>query len=459
MKMFLIFLFSLVMLLCGCSPVETAGGVSEETNSVSGVLVAADGNFARNVVIHARHSAKSDQLFVDTTDENGAFGFSIKEYGEYVLSSHKAGQAIYETFVYTGSDLKMSSKMTTVKTIQGNLVLDGVSSPEDAKVGIPGTDWVSSVKPTGYFVLSNLPLGTYNLTVSSPDRERFDDAEYTLVLEGDSYWLNGPLPRGIVHSEPVDVSVNSKGVSYNGVSEITLPMIDVDYKIQYVWTMDSVLALPSDSGTGYYLLDDMGHETETVFLYEPEFTEGVDGKAIRFVASDYAAVDTSGFLDVDSLTELSIEGFFKFNNPEAFAVGEFQKNILSKRGDDYIEEMIGVSLISGKCGAVEPRLAFYSVNVNNPTCGYMAVSQRAVPAGEWIYVVLTWRRGIAKIYQNGVLTGRIDTGLRWMENISKPLYIGGDGLDFEMDDVRFGFKEISSAEVLYRYYKRLGGQL
>lgn len=113
MKMFLIFLFSLVMLLCGCSPVETAGGVSEETNSVSGVLVAADGNFARNVVIHARHSAKSDQLFVDTTDENGAFGFSIKEYGEYVLSSHKAGQAIYETFVYTGSDLKMSSKMTT----------------------------------------------------------------------------------------------------------------------------------------------------------------------------------------------------------------------------------------------------------------------------------------------------------------------------------------------------------
>ena len=110
--MFLLALSAFALLLCaGCSNDDVAGGVSEETNTIAGVLTDRVGHPVASAMVYCK-SVDVDTLETsDETDSKGRFSLPVKRYGSYGISATVDSLAYYQVVEYAGKDVEIQSEL------------------------------------------------------------------------------------------------------------------------------------------------------------------------------------------------------------------------------------------------------------------------------------------------------------------------------------------------------------
>lgn len=439
---------ALLLGVFGCSEDrDVAGGVSEETNTVAGILTGIDGVPVKGMAVSARHASIDTLVFTDTTTEKGEFAFPILRQGVYGLSASADSVALYNTFTYEGKPLDIEASLRKTGNVKSRIVLNDDADIFGAEIYIPGSSWKAISDSNGSFSLEHVPLGDYSVMVKSPDPVRYLDAQFALGLKKDGFSLKGPVPA------EMDVA----SLEIDGDSVAALPL-SAEYGLLSWWPMDYVSSQMGDTVT----TDARGRVGSSKLYGGAELSKGLSGKSVHFVGAGQFGVIEEDRGILDSLTEMTLEILVKFDSISP-KKGTYQKNVMGKLGfgSEEDRDVFSLALVNGICGAEKPSLAFFMADGSGEAfeCDNAVVSKADLVEKEWMHVVVTWKDGSIRIYQNSELTGSKDIGVKMLMPSDEPIFFGKEELDFELDDVRLGARAITSADVLYRYYQKTGGKL
>ena len=179
--------------LVACSD-KVAGGVSEETNTVAGLLAGPDGRPAASVVVYVKDYETNEVAFTDTTDSQGRFGMPVQKAGKYGISGQVDSLAFYGTFVYEGDTLALNAELTETTDITGTLNLRPDSGAVGVTVSIPGSIWSTVSDASGRFTLKGVPSGTMPVAAKSPAQSIYQDAYFMALVKKGSVVFRGPVP-------------------------------------------------------------------------------------------------------------------------------------------------------------------------------------------------------------------------------------------------------------------------
>ncbi len=463
-----------VLLLCyfaACSKSgdEIAGGVSEETNTLAGIVVDASGKGVAGVPVLALHYAIDTLRFVDTTDSEGKFGLPLSRQGQYGVSAFTDSSAYYETVNYVGEKLNVSARLSTVGDVAGILNLRPDTNAVSVYVGIPGTDWGVETDSSGAFELEGVPVGVLPLYAKSPDPIRFNDAVYVVsVSEKSKAKFRGPIPTGLFElfaGETNDVdAVNGVADVEDLVSHVSAVSPEVlqfplstEYGLRSWWSMD-YLSVSGKSGT----MSDVRGWTEGMVVYgDASLVDGVDNKAVALNgAKQYGVVENDRGL-LDSANAFTLEAWVRVDSILSDE-DSYRKNIVGKVGfgSEGDKDVFSLALVDGECGAKSARFAFFIADGagDSLSCSNAVVADESVEYGMWVYVTAVWDGESLSLYQDGKLSAEKTVSVNQIDVSSEPIFFGKEAINLKLDDVRFGVKAITGADVLYRYYLKGGAK-
>lgn len=449
---------SLLGLAAACST-DVAGGVSEETNTVAGVLVDVKGEVLSGVAVTARHMLVDTLAYTDTTDGAGKFAFPLSHQGVYGLSAESDSTALYKTIRYVGQKVEsLSLEMKETVSFEGRMVLDSSLVGKGIVAYLPGTSWYAETDSEGVFQFKNVPVGDYAIVVKSPDPIRYMDAAFVLKAGKKGIALSGPLSSNndnvFVDGKDslvknLELASGSKGV------EVQLPL-STEYGLVSWWSMDYLTA----SGNQRILGDARGRADGILLYGDAQIEESAFGKALSLNGADQFGVVENDNGALDSADQFTIELLLKLDS--ANSDSSYRKNIMGKLGfgskDDH--DVFSLALVEGGCGTQEPRLAFFLADGSGDSlsCENAAVSRDDVEFGSWQHLVIVFESGMIKMYSNGTLVAEKKTDIEVLQPSDEPIFFGKENLNLMLDDVRLGKKAITSADVLYRYNLK-GGAL
>lgn len=432
---------------------EVAGGVSEETNTLAGILTDSKGRNLSGVAVVARHMVEDSLVYADTTDEKGRFAFPLHRQGGYGISANVDPLAFYRTVEFLGKKVDLEVELTETTSFEGRVQLDSDLVQSNVLVTLPGTPWVSEADSAGNFSFDDIPVGTYSIVVKSPDPVRYLNAAYILDAGEKSSVIAGPLPANgrFVYGE--DSSFSGIRLDRDGSSVIQLPL-STEYGMLSWWAMDYSVA----AGKQQTIRDARGRADAIVLYGGVELVEGISGKALDLKGADQFGVVESDNGALSGASELTLELLLQMDSVETSK--SFRKNIVGKVGfgSDDDHDVFSLALINDECGAEEPRLAFFLADGSGDslTCKNAVVSAESFEFGSWMHVVVVFESGVIKMYKNGSLDAESEVTVTTIQKSDEPIFFGKENLNLKLDDVRLGEKAITSADVLYRYYLRGG---
>lgn len=460
-------------ILSACSPNETAGGFSEETNTVAGILLDEKGNPQANVRVFASHTKAGISDIVDTTDSDGKFELALVREGTYGLSATKNKKAMYKLINYMGQSMNIKTSLVSTTSISGTVMLRSDTSANEVYVSIPGSPWESKTSDEGSFKFKSVPQGTYPVLAKSPDPIHFVDAFYVGTFQDGKASFAGPYPTeqmenimSKVDSAIVaqDTSENDSSLLYvgNNVAEFSKKMtmpISPEYSLQCWWPLDFL----SEGTAGTKLSSDARGRTDgAVFYGAPELSDGASRNAIVLNGASQYGIVENDHNALDSATEFTLEAWVNFNKLPKDSV--YRKNIVGKLGFGAIadQDVFSLSLVKGECNTKDARLAFFIAEGSGSEGDTLscdnAVLSDAVSTKEWIYVSAVWDGSSLAMYIDGKLVQTAKTSVKKIYPSSEPIIFGKENLNLKLDDVRLSKKAVQEADVLYRYYQK-GGAL
>ena len=153
-----------------------AGGSSEETNTIAGIVTLPNGDVAVRVAVEAQAISGSDStVYSDTTGETGEYSISIKQKGVYGLSAIANDFAFYDTVSVSGKAISRNAKLVHTGSISGTVYLRTNEPAKGATVSIAGSPWKTFADEDGSFTLFAVPLGEHGGFFQSQHRQRFLD--------------------------------------------------------------------------------------------------------------------------------------------------------------------------------------------------------------------------------------------------------------------------------------------
>ena len=165
--------FALVLWV-GCSNNEVAGGVSEETNTIAGVLVDKKGSPVVSAMVYCKSVDVDTLESSDETNSKGEFSLPVKRSGSYGISATVDSLAYYEVVEFKGKDVDLKSvALKETADFKGRVVLREDSSAAGIVVRVPGSSWVAKTDSLGFYKLDGMPVGKANLLVVPTDLTRF----------------------------------------------------------------------------------------------------------------------------------------------------------------------------------------------------------------------------------------------------------------------------------------------
>ena len=436
-------------IFAACSA-EVAGGTSEETNTVAGVLTNRSGKALSGVVVSARlaNSVSDTSVYADTTDSDGRFALKPATYGEYGISAVTDSSAFYTITEYVGKPVNVSGKLYATDSISGTIYLRPDSAASGAVVRIPGSEWSAVADSLGHFELKNIPGGEYFVTVTSPSPSYVMNSYYRVSIpvdSGESIVDSSTKASGPVASAELDSSANKfMSVVQSGISWV-LPL-SPEYAVKGYWTMDYL----ADANT----FNDVRGFTGVATLYGGSLVTGRDGggKALSLSGPDEFAVIENDNGVIDSATALTVEAWVNVKDlMDSDSV--YEKNIFGKLGFSDTS-VFSLAVIKGKCGVTEPSFAFFLAGGTGDSlsCASAAVDTVPVVTNEWIYLVAVWNGSTVALYRNGALEMRTETSVsRLSAPASVSVYFGKENLSVLVDDVRWSTTALTSDDVFYRY--------
>lgn len=437
------------LLLCflsfwaACSEERFAGGVSEETNTLAGVLENSSG-MASGVSVLARSLSTSFEVTC-VSDSSGRFRMDLP-YGIYALSATEKNSSFYELVRISGEDVEISAKLLKGFDISVRVLFADSSSAEGVVVSLPGTNVKSTVGENGVLEFENLPRGNYVLNLKSPSTTEFENVYYRI---SDSLFY-GPYPDGI----PLD-SLSSLEISSRQTQDSVwiLPFATERNLLGY-WNFNR-----SDSISQRVSIANVREKELPFFVYgNTEFVSGVENKSL-------ALKDSTGFavLEMDS-------GIF--NRTQTFSVEtwvrlkdipvekEYRKNIVGKVGfgGNTDNSVFSLALIQGVCSVTAPSLAFFVADGEGKdfNCENAVIDSSFIDTFEWVHVVASFDKGTLKLFRNGFLMAKKETSVFEIGNSIESIYIGKETLLLDIDALRFYREPIDETGAFIRFYKHGG---
>ena len=199
--------------LVACSD-KVAGGVSEETNTVAGLLATPEGRPVASVVVYLSDYETNEVAFVDTTDSEGRFGMPVKNKGKYGISGHSDSLAFYKTFEFKGDSISLEPELKEATDLTGTLTLRPDSDAVGIAVSIPGSIWSTVSDASGKFTLEKVPSGVVPVAAKSPDLQSYENACFLALVKEGSVVFRGPVPIEKIEAFSEFVVTNAKQVGF-----------------------------------------------------------------------------------------------------------------------------------------------------------------------------------------------------------------------------------------------------
>lgn len=475
-------LYSIVLLvvlaicaLVACAPEETAGGYSEETNTLAGILVNEKGEPQANVRVFARHTKANISDLVDTTDSEGKFEMQLVRQGIYGLSATKGKKAMYKMVGFYGQNVKVDAKLVSTTDVSGEIFLREDTVATDVNVAIPGSPWDTRASSKGKFSFQKVPEGIYPVVAKSPDPIRFKDAFYVAEFNDGKASFKGPYPTDlmdVVMAKATSDTLLVDSLEENDTTDIVLASasddttlmfpVSPDYSLLCRWPMDYLAENKEIAGTK--VTSDARGRADDIFFFSDsvELTDGVSVNAVELNgAEEFGVVESDGGA-LDNATAITLESWVSIEKwPKDKA---YRMNIIGKLGfgqnTDTEQSVFSLSLIKGECGAEKPSLAFFVAGGDmGDTLGCESVVMSSdIVTDEWMYVTAVWDAGNLALYVNGQLLETAKTSVKLINPSAEPIIFGKENLNLKLDDVRLSNKAVNYVDVLYRYYLK-GGAL
>jgi len=450
-----------------CTETNVAGGVSEETNTLAGVIHDASGKAAARTRVCARHYDVDTLVLADTTDENGNFALPLKRQGKYGLTAETDSSAYYETINYEGSEITVEGKLTKTATIAGVVAQDQGS----ITISIPGSPWTAETDSNGSFTLKGVPQGNVTILAKSPDPIFYNDAYYTADVSKSGTKFYGPFPKNGIREDLANASDensanctndgencanNENSASGSGLlaaaraDSIHLP-VSREYGLRSWWSMD----VASESGSAHFISDVRGW-TEGMLVYgKAKLVDGVENKALELQgANQYGVIENDRGI-LDSATQMVLEAWVSIDSVLT-SEKSYRKNVVGKLGfgSNEDQDVFSLAVIDGECGAKSPRFAFFLADGSGDSlsCDNAAVANKELDYGSWVYVTAVWDGEKVSLYLDGELSAEKDVTVGQINISPEPIFFGKEAINLKLDDVRLGVKAIDNADVLYRYY-------
>ena len=434
----------------GCST-EVSGGVSEETNTVAGVLRDFDGKTLPGVAVLALHTEVDSLAFADTTDGEGRFAFPIQRQGVYGISANQDSLAAYSVIEYRGEKLEMEIGLNKTTAFEGRVTLDAGEDLSNVEVALPGSPWSVETDSAGVFRFENIPAGTYTIVVKSPDLARYADGMYLVEADVDSACLFGPF-----YGSSIMGAVQETSKAGDVPDRVVQLPHSPEYGLVSWWSMDNL----SGAGSERTLRDAAG-QSDPILLYgDAQLVEGISGKALSLKGIEQFGVvekDNGALAGADQFT---LELFLEVDSL-ALDSGA-RKNIIGKIGFGSEEDrnVFSLALTEDDCGETGARLAFFLSDGSGDSlsCSNAVVSSRPMEFGSWMHVVIVFEESTLKLYKNGALDSQRSTSIKKIQESDESIFFGKERLNLKLDEVRLSKTAINGADVLYRYNLK-GGAL
>lgn len=452
---------------------EVANGVSEETNTVAGILVDGSGKAVAGVPVCARHYMFDTISVVDTTDSEGKFGLAISRQGQYGLSASKDEFAYYGTVNFDGSEVNVTATLEKTGKVEGKINLRQDTSTAGIRVYIPGSPWDTETDEKGSFKLENVPVGIVPLLAKSPDPIHFVDAVYVVSVGRKSTSFRGPIPTGMFEYfakstaeeedpakepdsaaentiTPVDDIVNT--VDAVGAAKLQFPL-SPEYGLRSWWPMDYL----ADAGKGTKKVSDARGGTDGILLYGVDSLEdGPTEKALALYGGDQFGVIESDKSVLDSAKALTLEAWIHVEKPNS---KNYRMNLIGKLGFGSNEDadVFSLALVQGECDRKNVSLGFFIADgsSNSLECEDAAFVDYTL-FDEWVYVTVVWDGNTSALYLNGVKAAEKAVSVTQIGISTEPIFFGKEEVNLKLDDVRLSTSAIGESDVLYRYYLKGG---
>lgn len=426
--------------LLACGETKVSGGVSEETNTIAGLLENEFGPVS-GVDVLARSLSK-DFLVSTSTDSLGQFKMDLP-YGLYALTASDSTGSYYELVRVSGEDLEISGALLEGFDASVVVLLSDSSFAEGVKVSLPGTDLKTVVSESGLLEFENLPQGNYVIELESPEVSLYENVYYR--VNGTSFI--GPYPETI----PLDsICLLEVSREVNTSDSLWVLPWNTDISLWAYWNFDrldssarvSALSIPKEEFP-FYLYGDV------------KMVSSLNGKALSFRDSSSFAVLEGDSGIFNGATEFTVETWVNFKDvPQE---GAFQKNIVGKVGfgGESDSSVFSLALIQGLCETTSPSLAFFVADGSGMPldCENAVVDSSEVIVGEWIQVIASFDNGVLRLFRNGEEKASKSSLISKIQSSNESIYLGKETIIFDIDALRISGKGIKEADAFLRFYK------
>lgn len=411
--MFLLTLPVLALLLwVGCSNNEVAGGVSEETNTIAGVLVDKKGSPVVSAMVYCKSVDVDTIESSDETDSKGKFSLPVKRSGSYGISATVDSLAYYEVVEVKGEDIELQSTLVETADFKGRIVLREDSSAAGIVVRVPGSSWTAKTDSLGYYRLEGLPVGKANLQVVPTDLTRFVKVEHQVEI--------GLLAAGAVDSVMVPLSA--------------------EYGLRSWWNFAGV----GEEGSVDFVKDTRSWTAGMKLYGKPEFDSTAHFKG----ANQFGVVeDDKGILD--NLTAFTVEAVLQVDKVLDDSAS-FRRNLVGKLGFGSEEDrpVFSLAVVKGMCGADKTNFAFFIANGDGDSlsCKNSVVSKNALEFGKRYYLMATWNGKNVALYEDGKKVGETEVSIEKISPSEESIFVGKEALVFSMEELRISVEPLNEAD-------------
>ncbi len=402
----------------GCSNNEVAGGVSEETNTIAGVLVDRNGSPVASAVVYCKSVDVDTLVSSDETDSKGEFSLPVKRWGSYGISASVDSQAFYEMVEFKGEDIELKSvTLKETADFKGRVMLRDDSTAAGITVRVPGSSWIAQTDSLGFYKLAGLPVGKTDLLVVPTDLTRFVKVEH-------------------------EVNVGALA-GVNGVDSVMVPL-SMEYGLRSWWFFGAVA---KDGPVDF--VEDSRSWTAGMKLYgNPEYNSTLHFKG----ASQFGVVeDDRGILD--GVTGFAVEVVLQVDKVLDDSAS-FRKNLVGKLGFGSAEDkdVFSLSVIQGLCGAQKTSFAFFMADGSGDSlsCKNAVVSKNGLEFGKRYYLMATWNGTKVSLYENGKKVGETEVPFKKISASEESIFVGKESLEFSLEDLRISVEPLNDADAEIR---------
>lgn len=414
----------------GCSDNEVAGGVSEETNTIAGILVDKKGAPVVSAMVYCKSVEADTVTSSDETDSKGKFSLPVKRFGNYGISATVDSLAYYEVVEFKGKDVELNTAtLKETADISGRVMLRDDSTSAGIVVRIPGSSWTATTDSLGFYKLEGVPAGKTTLQVVPADLTRFVKVE---------------------HEVNVGALAGAKGTDF-----VMVPL-SMEYGLRSWWAFSAV----GNEGPVDFVNDSRSWTAGMKLYGNPEWggfvsydeTSNVVG-AVHFKgASQFGVVeDDRGILD--SVTGFAVEVVLHVDKVLDTAA-TYRKNLVGKLGfgseDD--QNVFSLAVVKGECGADKASFAFFMADGSGDSlsCKNAAVSKDALAFDKRYYLMATWNGKKISLYENGQKVRETDVPFEKILPSEESIFVGKESLEFSLEDLRISVEPLNEADAEFR---------